>query len=1544
MKMDRDQTSQTATPLAPGDTFTYTISFECSDTTQGSDCVGAALDISGFAFTNIFSQSQPLIFDAGPLAMTPGGTAPPVTMSPNGSGAWKFTADAGFNAGDSFEFQIRLKVPQGTVPKGDPIVISPVGTITDNGGSNSTNIEVPKPTIQSPLIQSELSKSRSGSQDVILRQDGTDNVAYTVSVCPAPGKTLAMQYTIVDKLPPGASVPTGVSNDGVTSVDGEITWNIDFSNSSAANPTVDAVTGCFNLTYSINFPNDAGNVTGYELDDAENGTLTHKTNSVTASYNDGSENQNIGPATAYVRLVDPPVSTSLSKSVADEYYVLAGDSVTYELKYTNSSDGDTQPLTGAVMVDGPLPAQFTLTGITTGSLPSSLTNVTIETSTDTGSTAPTAGWTAYTGSEDLSGVRWVRWTLVGSFEAGSSVSASLTGTINAVSEPEVLAGVFTNCVSSSADSSERIGKIASTKCVDLYLDSAPGPHPYLTKATPQKSLDPSGEEFLVNQVLPGGKITYEINLANIADATGDLVKPTVTDCVPSNDYFHVENVRFASGGTGTWTQDTTYTDANCVNGTPLKFVLDGDLAPGAAAPTILYDVAAQGWEPGKMPTPPGPYVNTVVVTHSGNPVIQHCATTNTLGAAGVGAVDGKCSKDHTVTVPAVSYLQSEKLVVGALDDEWNIAGTTTPGGQMTWRLRVRNVGNTPSGELTIIDILPHVGDTGVRRGDQARNSEFRPLLVSPIVQSGWSVEYSTSGNPYRKADLALVGAEPGIEAANWVADPNLAQLSQYRSLKLSYQNELAVGEEVIFEYNMVAPVEDPSYTDGGQDLSTCFVPTAGWPDTIGATGNTTLSTDRQATGAVIDCPVATNSFGYAVTPNISEGLTIGAEPPRVDVHVVQPMDNGQPAVQAGIGDRVWYDINRDGIQNTDAQGNYTEPGVPGVRVELIDSNEEVVAVTFTDANGLYLFTTDANGTNLQPGDPYKVRFYPPSGYEVTYQNVNDGTSDSSRDSDVPRDPTGSNGIGSYHDTRVVNLPNVGQEGTFPGLIDPTWDMGIWGGDLADISLDKVTKDGEWPDSMAGDGTAVDSQNDEIVIAQGRPVTWIYTIENTGLTRLENVTLGDDHGGITPAFGDADFFCEITNDGINAGGKASSADIPRSLNRGATMRCTIEIAENQVAAETHYVNTADVVGTPTLDNGDPALDKDGKSLDDVTDDDPSSYYSLPQRFAVGDYVWFDLNHNGVQDPSETGVPGVTVELLSESPGWVTRTTTTDANGLYLFDDVPAGKYRVRFSNIPSGYEFTNTTVGSNVAVDSDADQSGLTAEFEVGVTAPNNRSVTAADRALYVGGAIELGTATSIINPTIDAGIWLPTPNVGITKQAEVNKVASGTTVMWTLKVRNTGTGSANGVVVVDTLPEGLEFQAGSTGPTPTYDSSTREVSWVIPTVSPGETVTISYTTLVTAPGGTKLTNAVVIAGNDKDPEGSDDDTIEVEVEDEEETPPTTPTDPTTPTTDPNVDADNADRDRLPHTGSNMSLFAALAATLTAVGAVMVGVSRRRRIA
>src|SRR6185369_4236742 len=74
-------------------------------------------------------------------------------------------------------------------------------------------------------------------------------------------------------------------------------------------------------------------------------------------------------------------------------------------------------------------------------------------------------------------------------------------------------------------------------------------------------------------------------------------------------------------------------------------------------------------------------------------------------------------------------------------------------------------------------------------------------------------------------------------------------------------------------------------------------------------------------------------------------------------------------------------------------------------------------------------------------------------------------------------------------------------------------------------------------------------------------------------------------------------------------------------------------------------------------------------------------------ALGDFVWFDRNTNGVQDVTELGVPGVTVQLMDCASGQILRTTNTDANGLYLFIKVAPGDYKVTFTNLPAGYQFT-----------------------------------------------------------------------------------------------------------------------------------------------------------------------------------------------------------------------------------------------------------------
>ena len=70
---------------------------------------------------------------------------------------------------------------------------------------------------------------------------------------------------------------------------------------------------------------------------------------------------------------------------------------------------------------------------------------------------------------------------------------------------------------------------------------------------------------------------------------------------------------------------------------------------------------------------------------------------------------------------------------------------------------------------------------------------------------------------------------------------------------------------------------------------------------------------------------------------------------------------------------------------------------------------------------------------------------------------------------------------------------------------------------------------------------------------------------------------------------------------------------------------------------------------------------------------------PCELSIGDFVWHDMNANGLQDEGEPGIPGVIVTLS----GAAAATTTTNASGLYLFTNLCAGTYYVQVAT-PSGY--------------------------------------------------------------------------------------------------------------------------------------------------------------------------------------------------------------------------------------------------------------------
>ncbi|MEM7228397.1 MAG: SdrD B-like domain-containing protein [Planctomycetota bacterium] len=118
--------------------------------------------------------------------------------------------------------------------------------------------------------------------------------------------------------------------------------------------------------------------------------------------------------------------------------------------------------------------------------------------------------------------------------------------------------------------------------------------------------------------------------------------------------------------------------------------------------------------------------------------------------------------------------------------------------------------------------------------------------------------------------------------------------------------------------------------------------------------------------------------------------------------------------------------------------------------------------------------------------------------------------------------------------------------------------------------------------------------------------------------------------------------------------------------------------------------------------------------------------------LGDFVFEDSNGNGVQDPGEPGIPGVTVKLLDDMMMQI-DTDVTGAAGDYLFTGLAMGTYTVMIDDttLPAGYLPTAANVGGDDTIDSD-----------------------------FVGGMVTVFLpANDTVNLTVDAG-FIPQGQIG----------------------------------------------------------------------------------------------------------------------------------------------------------------------------------------
>ncbi|EGQ1648122.1 LPXTG cell wall anchor domain-containing protein, partial [Staphylococcus pseudintermedius] len=215
----------------------------------------------------------------------------------------------------------------------------------------------------------------------------------------------------------------------------------------------------------------------------------------------------------------------------------------------------------------------------------------------------------------------------------------------------------------------------------------------------------------------------------------------------------------------------------------------------------------------------------------------------------------------------------------------------------------------------------------------------------------------------------------------------------------------------IVKPEVVPPMEDAKFNLGDkvwEDLNKDGIQNSNEPGISGVTvtltkedGTTvTAKTDDQGNYKFTDLPNGkyTVTFetpdGYEPTKaNVgddaldSDGKTVevvinNKDDMTIDSGFHKPEEVEPPKVEAtfNLGDKVWEDLNKDGIQNSN------EPGIGGVTVTLTKEDGTTVTTT-TDENGNYKFTELPNGE-------YTVTFETPKGYEATKTNVGDDALDS----------------------------------------------------------------------------------------------------------------------------------------------------------------------------------------------------------------------------------------------------------------------------------------------------------------------------------------------------------------------------------------------------------------------------------------------------------------------------------------------------------------------------------------------------------------------
>ena len=472
---------------------------------------------------------------------------------------------------------------------------------------------------------------------------------------------------------------------------------------------------------------------------------------------------------------------------------------------------------------------------------------------------------------------------------------------------------------------------------------------------------------------------------------------------------------------------------------------------------------------------------------------------------------------------------------------------------------------------------------------------------------------------------------------------------------------------------------------------------------------------------------------------------------------------GLQVIPAALGSTVFLDANKDG------QLDNGETGIAGVTVELLNATgASILATTTTNASGNYAFT------NLAPGT-YEVEFIAPTGDIFTTQNAAlTGTATINSQANATTGITAPVTLTAGQTNNAVNAglqikpaalgSTVFLDANRDGVLD-NGETGIAGVTVELLNSTGTTVLATTTTNATGNYAFANlapgayeveyiAPTGDIFTTQNAALTGTATINSqanatTGITAPVTLTAGQTNNNVNaglqikPAALGSTVFLDATKDGLLDNGEAGVAGVTVELlnGTGTTILATTTTNANGTYAFTNLnpgayevefiaptgdiftAQNAALTGTATINseaNATTGITAPVTLTAGQTNNNVNAGLQIKPA-ALGSTVFLDANRDGLLDNGETGIAGVTVELLNSTGTTILATTTTNATGNYAFANLAPGAYEVEYI-APTGDIFTtqNAALTGTATINSQANATtGITAPVTLTAGQTNN---------------------------------------------------------------------------------------------------------------------------------------------------------------------------------------------------------------------------------